>query len=178
VLYSSSQRLGCFLETLACFRKDLKLIEELRKIVGDDDYTPVGIVPREWLESRIIGSAIARGRYADLCASVSVGQLRTVLARDLLALGIAELDASTLQFTAPRSLTQRIARIMYESRFDGIYYKSKYGHDLDNWALFEPFKIKTRASSKISPNDPDLKRALKIHALSLAPRRTRLTLAP
>jgi hypothetical protein len=149
----------------------LKLIEELRKIAGDDDYTPIGTVPLEWLESRIIGSAVAKGHYADLCASVSIGHLRTALAPELLSFGIEELDASTLQFTAPRLLTQQIARLLYESKFDGVYYRSKYGHDLDNWALFEPFKIKPRATSRISSDDPDLKRALKIHALRLARRK-------
>ena len=171
MLYSSSQRLGCFLETLACFRKDLTLIAEPRKIAGDDDYTPIGIVPLEWLENRLIGSAIARGHYADICASVSIGHLRSILAGELLAFGIEELDASTLQFTAPRLLTQRIARLVYDSKFDGIYYRSKYGHDLDNWAVFEPFKIEPRQSSTIMADDPDLKRALKIHALRLARRK-------
>jgi hypothetical protein len=171
VLYSSSQRLGCFLETLACFRTDLKVIAELRKIVGKDDYTPIGTVPSEWLENRLIGSAAAEGHYADLCASVSIGRRRTALVKELLALGIKELDASTLQFTAPRPLTQRIARMAYEWKFDGIYYRSKYGHDLDNWAIFEPFKIKPLANSAIRRNDPDLRRALKIHSLRLAVRK-------
>jgi RES domain len=171
VLYSSSQRLGCFLETLACFRKDLKVIAELRKVAGDDDYTPFGTVPLEWLENRLIGSAVAKGRYADICASASIGYLRTVLATQLLEMELEELDASTLQFTAPRLLTQQISRLMYESKFDGIYYRSKYGHDLDNWAFFEPFKIQSPTSSAIRANDPDFRRALKIHALRLAPRR-------
>lgn len=173
MLYSSSQRLGCFLETLACFRKDLTLIAELRKVAGDDDYTPFGTVPLEWLENRIIGSAVAKGHYADICASVSIGYLRSIMAGELLAFGIGELDASTLQFTAPRLLTQKIARMMYESKFNGIYYRSKYGHDQDNWAIFEPFKIKPQANSTISADDPDLKRALGIHSLRLATRKSK-----
>ena len=42
VLYASSQRLGCFLETLARFRVDIKLYAELTEIAGDNDYFPLG----------------------------------------------------------------------------------------------------------------------------------------
>jgi RES domain len=42
VLYASSQRLGCFLETLARFRIDPKLAAELAAIEGEEDYFPLG----------------------------------------------------------------------------------------------------------------------------------------
>jgi len=51
VLYASSQRLGCFLETLARFRIDLKLAAELAEIQGDADHLPQGEVPVEWLRT-------------------------------------------------------------------------------------------------------------------------------
>lgn len=31
--------------------------------------------------------------------------------------------------------------MVYEKDFSGIYYQSRYGNDLENWALFEPFQI-------------------------------------
>jgi RES domain len=49
VLYASSQRLGCFLETLARFRIDPTLLTELAQIEGPDDYCPLGEVPMEWV---------------------------------------------------------------------------------------------------------------------------------
>ena len=52
VLYASSTRLGCFLETLARFRPDMALYAELQAIEGEDDFVPVGIVPRAWLSKR------------------------------------------------------------------------------------------------------------------------------
>jgi len=55
VVYASSQRLGCFLETLARFRIDLKLAAELAEIQGDADHLPQGEVPVEWLANRIMG---------------------------------------------------------------------------------------------------------------------------
>jgi hypothetical protein len=50
VLYASSQRIGCFLETLGRFRVDPKLLAELAQIEGEDDYSPLGEVPLEWVE--------------------------------------------------------------------------------------------------------------------------------
>ena len=61
VIYASSQRLGCFLETLARFRVDLELVAELAEIEGADDFTLLGAVPREWCGSRVMGSARAFG---------------------------------------------------------------------------------------------------------------------
>ncbi len=42
VLYASSQRFGCFVETLARFRIDPTLLAELAQIEGADDYFPLG----------------------------------------------------------------------------------------------------------------------------------------
>ncbi len=53
VLYASSQRLGCFLETLGRFRVDPKLLAELAEIEGEDDYFPIG------------GSTVGMDRKAD-----------------------------------------------------------------------------------------------------------------
>jgi hypothetical protein len=69
VLYASSQRVGCFLETLARFRVDLKLRAELAEIEGEDDYCPLGEVPLEWIEKRMMGVATASGEDADICSS-------------------------------------------------------------------------------------------------------------
>jgi hypothetical protein len=46
VLYAATQRVSCFVETLARFRPDLSLIAELHAIAGEDDYVPLGTVPR------------------------------------------------------------------------------------------------------------------------------------
>ena len=125
MLYASSQRLGCYLETLARFRVDLTLYAELSEIEGEDDFTPLGHVPLAWARPRMLGSAEHDGKYADLCGSDWIGLLRRDLAADCLALGIAELDASVLQGSTARALTQRAARLVFQNAFDGIYYRSK-----------------------------------------------------
>jgi hypothetical protein len=165
VLYASSQRLGCFLETLGRFRVDPKLQAELTEIHGEDDYCPLGEVPLEWVEKRVMGVATAGGEYADICSSEWISRLRTVLAGHLERLGLDDLDASVLQMTAPRNLTQSVSRFVFSEALAGIYYRSKYGHDLENWALFEPFQITVKDSESIRPEDPDLQRALRLHGL-------------
>ena len=62
VLYASSQQVSCFVETLARFRPDLTLIEELKAIAGEDDFLPIGEVPLNWCSNRVIGTASAEGK--------------------------------------------------------------------------------------------------------------------
>jgi hypothetical protein len=165
VLYASSQRVGCFLETLGRFRVDPKLLAELAEIEGEDDYCPLGEVPLEWVERRVMGVATARGEYADICSSEWISRLRIVLAGHLGKFGLDDLDASALQMTAPRTVTQLVSRIVFSNRLAGIYYRSKYGHDVENWALFEPFQINVQDPETIRPDDLDLQRALQLHGL-------------
>jgi hypothetical protein len=165
VLYASSQRLGCFLETLARFRIDPKLAAELAAIEGEDDHFPLGEVPVEWLQKRILGVATADGEYADICSSEWISRLRKSLAVHLSRFSVEDIDASVLQKTAPRTLTQFVSRIVFYAGFSGIYYLSKYGHDIENWALFEPFQIQVRAPERVPAEDPDLKLALRLHSL-------------
>jgi len=168
VLYASSQTLGCYLETLARFRLDLALYAELSEISGENDFIPQGHVPLSWAESRILGSAEHTGRYADLSGSQWIGLLRRELATDCVRLGLGELDASTLLRSTPRSLTQSASRLVFRRGFDGIRYYSRYGQDIENWALFEPFNLSQRYGASIDLADPDFLSALAIHHLQIA----------
>jgi len=165
VLYASSQRLGCFLETLARFRIDARLATELAAIDGEDDHFPLGEVPVEWLQKRILGVATADGEYADICSSEWISRLRKSLAAHFSRFGVEDIDASVLQKTAPRTLTQFVSRIVFYAGFAGIYYLSKYGHDIENWALFEPFQIHVMDPESVPVDDPDLQLALRLHSL-------------
>ncbi len=167
VLYASSQRLGCFLETLARFRVDIKLYAELREIHGADDHFPLGQVPEAWAHQRVIGSASHHGQYADIYGSEWIGRLRRELAGDCLRFGIHDFDVPVLQGTARRSLSQRASRIAYEAAYDGVHYPSKYGHEIRNWALFEPFKLQPQSTAEVDLADPDFERALSIHSLQV-----------
>jgi hypothetical protein len=137
----------------------------LAAIEGEEDYFPLAEVPVEWLRKRILGTATAGGEYADICSSEWISRLRKSLATHLSRFGVEDIDASVLQKTAPRTLTQFVSRIVFYAGFSGIYYLSKYGHDVENWALFEPFQINVRNPEVVSPEDRDLQLALRLHSL-------------
>ena len=167
VLYASSMRRGCFLETLARYRPDLDVYAALRNIDGEDDFVPAGIVPREWLSKRMMGSANADGKFADIGTSEWLSILRRDLAPLLINLGIPDVDGSVLQRTAPRILTQNISEVVYRRGFNGIRYLSKYGNDIENWALFEPSNLTCSFQNSIQPDDPDLLEALRLFDLTI-----------
>ena len=167
VIYASSQKLSCFLETLARFRADLSLLAELNEIEGENDFFPLGTVPREWCDERLIGSAHAEGNYADTYGAEWIAYLRHRLAGECLRLGLNDVDASLLQRSAPRRLTQLASLEARRQGFDGIYYRSRHGHDLENWALFEPFRVSRTTSRAIAADDQTLVEALRILELKL-----------
>ena len=167
VIYTSSQRLGCFLETLARFRPDLTLLAEFAEIEGDDDFTPLATVPASWLIARLIGTAQADGQYADIYAPAWIALLRRELASIAIALGLSELDAATLQAGRPRQLTQEASLVVFRHGLDGIFYRSRYGHSIENWAIFEPFPLSNMSATGIVADDRDLQSALRIHGLTM-----------
>ena len=75
VRYAANQKLSGFLETLARFRLDPSLFAELNQIVGEDDYFPLGSVPRQCCDERLLGSASAEGNCEYLC-----GRMDSILA--------------------------------------------------------------------------------------------------
>jgi hypothetical protein len=168
VIYSASQKLSCFLETLARFRLDLSLLAELNEIKGDNDFAPLGTVPAEWCDERLLGSAHAEGNYADIYGAEWIAHLGHRLAGECLLLGLHDLDASVLQRSAPRRLTQLASLEAWSKKFDGVYYRSRHGHDLENWALFEPFRFSHASADAIATDDSTFLEALRILELKLA----------
>ena len=129
---------------------------------------PVGEVPPNWCENRIMGTASAEeGNYAEICGGEWITHLRRKLASECLRLGITDLDGSVLQSGSPRRITQLASRVVHELGFSGIYYRSRYAHDLENWALLEPFRICDTESRTIAKNEPALREAVRILGLTL-----------
>jgi hypothetical protein len=168
VIYAATQKLSCFLETLARYRSDLSLRSELDEIEGENDFFPLGTVPQEWCDERLLGSAHAEGSYADIYGAEWIGYLRHRLAGECLRLGLDDLDASVLQRGSLRRLTQLASLEAWSKKFDGVYYRSRHGHDLENWALFEPFRISQASSEVIGADDRAFLEALRILELNLA----------
>lgn len=167
VLYASTQPVSCFVETLAWFRPGLPVLAELKAMEGEDDFPKPGRVPPDWNENRVLGTASIEGNYADICGGEWITLLRRKLASDCLNLGIKEFDASVLQSGSAEALriTQLASRVVYELGLPGIYYRSRYGHDFENWALFEPFRLRETASWPIAKDNPALLEAADILGL-------------
>ncbi len=172
VLYASSQRLGCFIETLARFRVDVSFVADLALMEnGEDDFTAFGTVRRAWIKGRCIGTANVEGEYADLYALGWVSHLRTAPAGIAVKLGMKDFDLSSLEPAEPRVLTQQAGRIAFELGYAGVFYHSRYGHSIENWAIFEDwtmpdrFPIHQPNSRKVAEDDPDLLEALRILGL-------------
>jgi hypothetical protein len=115
-----------------------------------------------------MGKAEIDGVFADLYAVSWVSHLRRSLAAEALRLGVNDIDLSTLVNAEPRRLTQLASRQAYRLNFAGIFYRSRHGHSLENWAIFEPFPLENDATSEaLSEDDPELQEALRVHGIRL-----------
>jgi hypothetical protein len=143
------------------------LLAELSEIQGDDDFIALGSVPSEWFEERSMGSASTDGVYADIYATGWVSHLRQRLSKLAIELDMRDVDTATLQRDIPRAFTQHASYEVWLAELDGIYYRSRYGHNLENWALFEPFHLTNVTSTPLNLIDQDLGLALKILGLQI-----------
>jgi hypothetical protein len=134
-------------------------------------FTAFGTLRRAWLKGRCIGSANVEGEYADIYALGWVSHLRTALAGIAVKLGMEDIDLSSLERAEPRLLTQRAGRIAFELGYPGVFYHSRHGRSIENWAIFEDwtmperFPIHQPKSRKVPEDDPDLLEALQILGL-------------
>lgn len=128
-------------------------------IAGEDDYYRIAEVPEEWFSERVMGTATIDGEYAEICSAEWISRLEKKLLPHFKEFELTEFTAATLQRTHPRRLTQLISRAVYDERLNGIRYPSKYGHDLENWAIFEPFPIRDYSIDPIYPTDDDVLKA-------------------
>jgi len=154
VLYACRQRLGTFVETLARFRPDPLVIAGLAEIEGEDDLPGPGNLPRSWLQGRVVGEAEAEGAFAMVGHSRSLDYLREAMPASRVRYNLDDLDAASIRLSAPRRFTQEVSRVIYECSttddrraFDGVYYLSRLGDDLENLAIFEPAQL-TNARSE------------------------------
>jgi RES domain len=159
VLYAASSRLTCFIECLACFRPDLKLLAALKEISGTAETARFNV--QDWVKSRAMGSALIEGEFADIYASEWVAMLRKELASNVTALGIVEFDLSALQAPTPRRLTQLVSRVVHSRGLSGVVYCSRFGTELENWAIFEPWTLRLAKFSPFSADDLDLHEAVR-----------------
>lgn len=179
VLYASTQRLGCFMETLGRFPADPKVkagLDDIELEPGELEHAvgPGVVVVADWVARRRLGRGVVAGTFAAVGTSTSLAYLHNQMTDVLGEFGLEELDGAAIR-TGNRKLTQQISRLVFECstssglrQFDGIQYLSRYGDEFDNWAIFEPGTIEPQAHEPISSDDPDLQEAARRLSLTLA----------
>lgn len=183
-IYAGATLLACLLETLAPFRPDPLLEEDLARIVEDAadaiEYPSQhpGAVPRDWLEQHAATRATLSGVYCAVTDKQSLPTLRATFLPAALRYGLADLDAGVLRLSAPRALTQQIAAWLYDlhdssgNLVDGVQFESRHGDGLVLWAVFErdddgPVSSRLHEVQHVPlhPDQPDLREAFRLHRL-------------
>ena len=176
VLYAASQRIACFVEVLApLFHIAPEVVAGLAEIEGADEVPLAQTLQRSVvasrLESRLMGTlrtGISDGQFADICSCEWVSHLRSRFLPRFLDLGIKSFDASTLLASSPRFLTQSVSRYVFDCRIRLIRYPSRHGLDLENWAFLDWVPTGNMGVENIRMDDPDLRKALQLHAVKLS----------
>jgi hypothetical protein len=149
-IYAGSTLFTCLVEVLARFRVDPVMALQMNDIVEDESdralhaTAPAGVVDPAWFSVRRAGQATLHGKYCDVTHSSTISTLRPAFIRDALELGLDDFDASALQNSRPRELTQKVGRAIYRMSdpegnpsFDGVHFRSRHGNELELWAVFE-----------------------------------------
>jgi hypothetical protein len=184
VLYASSQRLGCFLETLDVFRPDPAIAAAYAEMAVDDDEAtePLGTLPRSWFAGRVVAKAVAAeicGVFVVIGAARTIATLRRVLGKRAAEHGLPDLDAAAIRLKAPRAFTQAVSSYVARQSdrdgrpYAGIQYDSRHGDEIENWAIFEQESMNGRSpvlcveAAPIDEADADLCTALEMLGLRL-----------
>ena len=185
VLYASSQRVGCFLETLDVFRPDPAIVAAYAEMIVEDGEAaePLGTLPRSWFAGRAVATGVAteiRGAFVVIGASRTIATLRRVLGKRAVVHGLPDLDAAAIRLKAPRAFTQEVSSFVAAQAdreglaYAGIRYDSRHGDDIENWAIFEQESMNGRSpvscveTVPIDEDDADLLTALHMLGLRLA----------
>lgn len=175
VVYCASSRVGAFGETIARFRKSIRLLSHLREIEDDeplDRELTGGLLPEEWRLNRRIGASRLDEslHFADLEDPRAATLLRREMSPLLTELGLDDFDFSDLM-GHDRRVTQNAARCVYEATdeanapvFDGIRYVSRLNPGWELWAVFAARMVHEPEDlyQRISRDDSDLRNAAEV----------------
>ena len=159
IIYCGTNLECAFTETLQHLRAPVDMIAKLEAATDDDqvaaeesigvaydpDFPAHRLVDVAWRENRQVGHTHLDStlRFANISHSDSLDHLRQVMASDIHALGLDDVDLSVIT-SRQRKLTQRCARYIYDQvdehgapRYAGIRYVSIFGVNLECWAVFD-----------------------------------------
>lgn len=175
ILYTATTKGGAFAETLARFRPTTGLIEKMRQVQGVDDadqHDTPGAVDDSWFDLRRLRAV----QMVDPLPFVDVDDPRTHTfltqhaARDLLGVGMSNLDVATLR-GPDRRVTRAIASWLYARtnedgtpQFSGLRYGSRLGA-YECWAIFDGTTVDSVAEERIG-EQPELGEVMETFGLT------------
>jgi hypothetical protein len=173
VVYCATSRTGAFAETIAQFRVPLDVLRAVAATplpAGEADALR-GVIPLKWCGRRYIGATVLDPslRFVDIAAPETLTHLRDALAPLAVALGIDDIDLSTVT-SRQRRFTQEVARYVYEQvdeggvpRYAGIRYLSRLHAEWECWAIFHDRMLHDPCPHEsIFPDDPGLLEAARV----------------
>jgi hypothetical protein len=173
ILYASTERFTTFIEVMGDFATDAVFEATWLLIEGDDDATPPGEAPTDWLRHRSMGRGRIRGHFAAASLGASLRFFQQRVGPIAAIHGVPQINAATVREKQPREITQAISRLLFNCKrrlrrqFRGVQYFSRHGDDFENWAIFEPCKITEKETGPVNEDDPDYQQALRFLGLSL-----------
>ncbi|MDQ1731694.1 MAG: hypothetical protein QOK10_1853 [Pseudonocardiales bacterium] len=124
-LYLGETPLTCYLEVLARFRFDPSLQSELAQIEEDDvdgrDHATVsgGVLPRSWIQPRLVGRALLTGWYAVPGDKESLSTLRARFLPLATRMHLSDVDAAAIRLAEQRAFTQQLAAWLFHQSGPG-----------------------------------------------------------
>jgi hypothetical protein len=177
VLYFGSTRATCYAETLAHRRPDPDLA---RLIYENRDWVPYmtpGTVEAEWRRRRVLNRVVPEQdveRYLDVANHRSMAWLNVELKPLMVTLGLKKITLAELT-TGDRKVTRYISTWLHAQKdaydqpiFHGIRYPSRYGDDLECWAIFtDRVALRSVETRTIETTDSDLQYVANLFGLTI-----------
>lgn len=172
-LYCAHRPLICFLETMQCFRSGMPGRQGLSLILDQPDEEVTGLegtgsslISDEWRTSRELLQITfnKNAEFLDLMHHETIQFLRSQKSIISLMPSGEDFDLSTVT-GAQRGITQEIANIAHNNSFNGIYYTSRFGANLECYAVFDNVQVKPVQRIEINTLDEDYQEALRIFSL-------------
>jgi hypothetical protein len=176
VCYFASTLDGCFGETLARFRPNLRLAA----IAAEDGFMAIGEVPADWRHRRLAvrvttatDEQYPAPRFLDVEAAATRAVLRGEIGELLAYYGYSDLDVATIR-GGDRRVTRWIGRWAHQQRdaygrlmFAGIRYLSRLSSDWECWAVFEDVPLVEQERQPIPRHDQALSRIAELYGITV-----------
>jgi hypothetical protein len=155
-------------------KQQAQLEAEIAEIIDNEPAEPrqvTGVVPASWLSKRQMATIrIPGARFAHVGHSQWISYLRRELeSRFADILPNKQFDLSDVM-SRDRRVSQTVATMVNSLEIaQGIFYQSRHGSDLNNWAIFESAKLEIIDEQILLADDSDFREALAILNLGFDP---------